>query len=669
MQSDIYNVDKRRCSDFECNHHLEWLVTNGRGGFAMCCVNQMLTRRYHGLLVAAVDPPVERFVLLAKLDVVVGVGGKRYELGTNEFEHGETREGLEYLESFTTRPYPTWHWRVAGALIEQTLCMVQGEDTTFVRYRVLETPQPLTLTAYPVCTSRHFHLLHHREDIKDPVVEENGHTLQLKWQGDHRPAWQLSHNGRFAAQPTWHYGFFLNTEFERGYDDTQDLFVPGPISKVMTSEDDEGLVFVASTQDRMWSEANAAFKDAAALDEVSLDGGHNDDPLVIPLLRATRDFLVVRDGDLKTVIAGYPWFGDWGRDTFISLAGLCLVPGRFDDAKRIIQAFANHVSEGMIPNRFPDFGEKPAYNTVDASLWYIHGIDRYLTYTGDWGFVADRMFGVIAEIIEAHERGTRHGIHLCEDGLLTQGERGLALTWMDAKLPPNRAITPRIGKAVEINALWYNALCIGASYAERLGDHARADRWKRLADACRRRFNERFWNGNAGCLYDVVDPDFEDGGEDAAFRPNQLFAISLTHPVLDESRWASVVALCEKELWTPIGMRTLAPDHPAYRPTYDGDLEFRDTAYHQGTVWPWPLGPFITAYVKAHGATPEARQAARKFLDGLYEHLRHDGIGSVCEVADAEPPHRPAGCPWQAWSVAEPLRVLCEDIYQTHPRR
>ncbi|MBN2561039.1 MAG: glycogen debranching enzyme family protein [Phycisphaerae bacterium] len=744
MAHTIYHVDHTRCANLEGGRRLEWLVTNGRGGFAMATVNQMLTRRYHGLLVAAVDPPVERFVLLAKLDATVTVGGRAYELATNDYVNAVHPHGYRFLDSFTTRPYPSWRWRAGSAVVEQTLCMAHGEDTTFVRYRLLEADGPVTLSVQPLCTSRHFHILTHSLDLSTPTVESDGDRLTLHWAGQ-RPLWHLAHNGTFEPKPDWHYQFFLATEARRGYDETQDLFTPGVVGATLGQGDSTGLVFAASTQDRSWQGWRQAFARSASQDHAEarpatsvpvcqgrrscVRGARHsgpsvaEDPLVEPLKNAASQFLVARGRDLKTVIAGYPWFGDWGRDTFISLPGLCLVPSRLDDARRIIEAFAQYVDGGMIPNRFPDFGEPPAYNTADATLWYVYAIDRYLTYSGDWAFVADRMFPVITEIIDAHERGTRHGIRLCDDGLLAAGEPGVALTWMDAQLP-GCSITPRIGKPVEINALWYNGLQIAASYAERLGKTERADKWHDLSARARASFNERFWNESADCLYDVIDgePRERRSGEtakrqnvetakrrngetakrrngetsrhqsgetskqdvwaDGAIRPNQLFAISLTHPVLDRSRWLAVVSVCERELWTPMGMRTLSPSDPAYRGRYEGNLPSRDGAYHQGTVWPWLLGPFVTAYTKilrapglgrgAHGATRDADivttpSAARRFLDGLLDHLCEAGIGSISEVADGDPPHTPGGCPWQAWSVAEPLRALCEDVLGTHP--
>jgi glycogen debranching enzyme len=733
MKPDTYHLDRRRCSDLDAGRTIEWLVTNGRGGFAMATVHQMLTRRYHGLLVTTAGRPnncslgqgrpgtcglvdseannapatsslEERFVLLAKLEATVTVGDVAHELASNDFaplaDPGpETRppasvvhpQGYRLLDSFSVRPYPTWRWRVGDTVIEQTLCMARGEATTFVRYRLLNGAGPVVLSVRPLCTSRRFHTLVLARDIAAPSTETKGRRVILRWPGN-RPTCRIDHNGTFHAEPDWHYRFFLAEEVRRGYDAMQDLFTPGTITATLTPDDSSGLVIAASTLGRPWEDWEQAFSQAASRDRptghtlslavkdepvadarpaITGDGPATglpaaDDPLLEHLIRATDAFLVSRDAESQTVVAGYPWFGDWGRDTFISLPGLCLVPGRIDDARRIIESFASLVDRGMIPNRFPDAGNAPAYNTVDATLWYIHALDRYLTYSGDWGLVAETMFPIIIDILEAHRRGTRHGIHVCEDGLLAAGEPGLALTWMDAQLP-GRSVTPRIGKPVEINALWYNALQIAAGYADCLGAADHADRWRATAARARASFNQRFWNESTGCLFDVVAAGGHDATADGSIRPNQLLAISLTHPVLDEPRRQDVVSVCERELWTPMGLRTLSPSDPAYQGRYQGDQASRDGAYHQGTAWPWLLGPLVTAYVRAHGSTAPARRTARRFLDGLLAHLAEAGIGGISEVADGAPPHTPGGCPWQAWSIAEPLRALCEDIYATHP--
>lgn len=665
LNAQNFRIDARRCGDIQAGRQLEWIVVNGRGGYASAAVNQMLTRRYHGLLVAAVEPPVGRYVLLAKLETTAVVDGLTYELSTNDFPEVVAPNGFRLLESFSLRPFPTWRWRAGESLIEQSLCTVEGEDTTYIRYRLLQGDKPVTITVRPLCTSRHFHHLKRASDFRDPSVEADAGGLTIRWD-DGLPSMRLSHNGQFRSRSDWYYNFELATERDRGYDFAQDLFMPGPVTATLRRGDATGLVFAASTDlTRSWQAHDSAFAAAAERDEDILAGAPESEPLVSALARATGDFIVRRD-DLYTVIAGYPWFEDWGRDTFISLPGLCLVTGRFEQARDIIKTFAGYVDQGMIPNRFPSYGEPPTYNTVDGTLWYIHAIGRYLTYSGDWSFIAKEVYPAIVQIIECHEQGTRHGIHQTEDGLLHSGEEGFALTWMDARLG-DRSITPRIGKAVEVCALWYNALRIAATFAERMQDTARAKRWRATAELAHASFNERFWRRDLCCLYDVVDVNGHPGEVDGSVRPNQLLAISLTYPVLEESRRRAVVAMCERDLLTPMGLRTLAPTDPAYRRRYQGSVEVRDEAYHQGTVWPWMLGPFVTAYIRAYEGLETARKRARGFLDGLLFHLEEAGIGSVSEVADGDPPHMPGGCPWQAWSVAEPLRAICEDILATHP--
>lgn len=665
MSHDICTIEARRCADLSVGRRLEWLVANGRGGYAMAAVNQMLTRRYHGLLVAAVDPPVERFVLLAKLDATATVDGLTYELATNDYAETVHPQGFKLLDSFTTRPQPTWRWRAGDSIIEQTLCMKPGEDTVFVRYQLVQGAAPVLLSVRPLCTSRHFHHLAHYQEMGPPTVDGEGDTLQFHW-AHGRPTWQISHNGAFKPRPDWYYRFVLTADAERGYDYLQDLFMPGVITATLQPGESTGLVIAASTKTAGWQGWKQAFSDAALREKAAEGAVPMTDPLAGPLARAASDFIVSRGDDKKTVIAGYPWFGDWGRDTFISLPGLCLVTGRHEEARQILDTFARYVDGGMIPNCFPDYGNAPEYNTADAALWYIHALDRYVAYSGDWEFIADNMFPVVEAILIAHERGTRHGIHADSDGLLAAGETGYALTWMDAKVS-DRAVTPRTGKPVEIEALWYNALQIAAVYADRLGKAAAAKSWRELAARARASFNVKFWNPSANCLHDVVDVNGQAGAADVSIRPNQLLSIGLTHPILDEEKWLQVVGVCERLLWTPLGLRSLAPTDPAYRGRYAGDMNNRDQAYHQGTVWPWLLGPFVTAYVRAHGGSAQARSAARTMLDGLIHHFAEAGIGSVSEVADADSPHAPGGCPWQAWSVAEPLRAICEDVLQTHP--
>ena len=381
-------------------------------------------------------------------------------------------------------------------------------------------------------------------------------------------------------------------------------------------------------------------------------------------LAAASDQYLVSRGDQNTVIAGYHWFGDWGRDTMIALPGLTLPTGKYDVARSILRTFASHVDQGMLPNRFPDVGETPEYNTVDATLWFFEAARAYLAYTGDLEFVRDELYPVFAGIISWHTRGTRYGIKVDSSGLLASGELGVQLTWMDAKLG-DWVVTPRRGKPVEIQALWYNALCIMEDLANRFGDEAAQKRYRHLAAVAQWSFNRLFWNEKLGCLYDAVNG----GPPDPSIRPNQIFAVSLPHSMLPRDRARSVVEKVEEHLLTPFGLRTLAPSDPRYRGSYTGGPTERDGAYHQGTVWSWLLGPFITTYIKVNGGSEEARRQAQAWLSPLESHLAEAGLGNISEIFEGDAPHRPCGCIAQAWSVAEILRVYFEDVRGLRPNR
>jgi len=387
----------------------------------------------------------------------------------------------------------------------------------------------------------------------------------------------------------------------------------------------------------------------------------SDNELVRSLAAAADQFIVAR-GDEKTVIAGYHWFSDWGRDTMIALPGLTLVTGRAEAAKSILLAFARHVDRGMLPNRFPDAGEEPEYNTVDATLWYFEAVRALLYYTDDYQFIQTHLYPALAEIIDWHVRGTRYGIKVDEDGLLASGEPGVQLTWMDARVG-EWVVTPRQGKAVEIQALWYHALRVMERLAHEFNDAAGEERYGRMAERAEQSFNRLFWNEAAGCLFDVVDGDMRDG----SIRPNQIFAVSLPHSMLARERAQGVVEVVGRELLTPYGLRSLAPNDPRYRGRYEGDPSSRDGVYHQGTVWGWLMGPFITAYLKVNENSQEARDQAARWLEAFSGHLREAGLGQVSEIFDGDAPHHPRGCIAQAWSVAELLRAAAEDVYDLKP--
>jgi len=374
-------------------------------------------------------------------------------------------------------------------------------------------------------------------------------------------------------------------------------------------------------------------------------------------LVAAADQYIVQRGELQTIVAGYHWFTDWGRDTMIALPGLTLATGKADVARQILEAFAHSVDQGMLPNRFPDAGEAPEFNTVDATLWFFEAIRAYLAYTDDVEFVR-RLYPKLKEILEWHLHGTRYGIRVDSDGLLRCGEPGVQLTWMDAKIG-DFVVTPRDGKPVEIQALWYNALRIMQDFGERFADPQLEAFFRELADRAREHFDKQFWNEDSGCLYDVVDGSMQDG----SIRPNQILAVSLSHSMLPLDRARRVVDVVRRELLTPLGLRSLSPHDPRYRGRYESGVRERDTAYHQGTVWPWLMGPFMTAYLRVHGHSSEAKRQARAWLEGFQTHLANAGLGHISEIADAEGGHQPRGCIAQAWSVAELLRAAVEDVY------
>ncbi len=459
--------------------------------------------------------------------------------------------------------------------------------------------------------------------------------------------------GAWTPTPDWYYAFEYAAERERGLDHREDLFTPGTIA--VRLRPGARLAVTVSTLQPAGRDALALLAAERHRREQLRVRGAGDHPLCRALTLAADQFLVRRGPALRTVVAGYHWFGDWGRDTMIALPGLCLVTGRHEEAKGILRAFAAVIDQGMLPNRFPDRGESPEYNAVDASLWYFVAVHQTLAATGDEALARDEMLPHLEDILAWHRRGTRHGIRQDADGLLAAGEPGAQLTWMDAKVG-DQVITPRSGKPVEVQALWHNALAILAALYERYGRGAEAAALRGEAKRVRRRFEELFWYEAGGHLYDVVD---RAGVPDPSLRPNQLLALSLPFPLLEGARAESVLRAVESRLLTPVGLRTLSPDDPRYRPRYTGGPAERDAGYHQGTVWPWLLGPYLTALVRVRGAA--GREQARQVLERLSGHLGEAGLGSISEIFDAEPPHAPRGCIAQAWSVSEVLRAAVED--------
>ena len=647
------------CRDIDAALEREWLETNGLGGFASSTIVGLNTRRYHGLLIAATKPPVGRVVLLSKLEETLIIDGKRFDLSANQYPGVIHPQGYRYQTRFRLDPFPVFTYQVEGVEIEKSLFVVHGENTSVVQYRLKAPQDSVGLEVRPLIAFRDYHnSTHENGGLDSTVSSQTGLASVAPYPG--LPRLFLAHDAdALETTGSWYRNFEYRVEQERGLDYREDLFNPLTLRFDLSAR--PTVTLIASTERHDVREASGLRENEIARRAAIADSAPVKDELVRSLVTAADQFIVAR-GDQKTVIAGYHWFGDWGRDTMIALPGLALVTGRFDVARSILLEFSRHVDQGMLPNRFPDAGEQPEYNTVDGTLWFFEAIRAYAGYSRDCEFVRKRLYDVLADIIAWHVRGTRYAIRVDDSGLLVSGAQGVQLTWMDAKVG-DWVVTPRQGKPVEIQALWYNALRTMEEFAARFGDSAGQKRYAKMATVARWNFNRLFWNESARCLYDVVN----DGPPDASIRPNQLLAVSLHHSMLARGRAQSVVDVVTRELLTSYGLRTLAPADPRYVGRYSGDQRARDSAYHQGTVWPWLLGPFLTAYVKVNGGTAEARAQAAKWLEPFRKHLGEAGLGQVSEILDGDPPHHARGCIAQAWSVGELLRAVVEEVFCVKP--
>jgi predicted glycogen debranching enzyme len=626
----------------------EWLETDGLGGFAMGTADGVRTRRYHAILLVATHPPDGRVVLVADLEVFVETAAGRFALSSHRYPDGVIYpDGVGHLAGFTHRPWPRWEWHLpGGAQIACELVVEHAEVAAWApRVALRWTRVAGTVTSLhvqPLLAGRDYHATHHENPAFRFEPELAGDCVT--WQPyPSMPAIHCAANALYQHAPDWYRSFTYSAEVERGLDAVEDLASPGVFSFDLASGP---AAMVLSTA---WLAGDAL----TTADIIFAAEARRRAAFTSPHARAGDAYIVFRapeatGGDAagatagRTIIAGYPWFADWGRDTFIAFRGLCLATGRRDAAREILYQWARVVSRGMLPNRFDEASSSPQYNSVDAALWFVIAADAYLA--GEASLADHRhLFAAIAAIIEGHMDGTRHGIRVADDGLLACGAPGVQLTWMDARVD-DTCITPRIGKPVEIQALWINALIIAGCTAA----HARAS----VAF-------DRFWDPDRRQLHDVVDADHVPGGVDATCRPNQIFAIGgLPHAVLSGQRARAVVDTVERTLWTPAGLRTLDPADPRYRPRYLGNPAERDAGYHNGTVWPWLAGPFIEAWVRVRGGTAEARHTARgRFLAPLLARTTIAGLDHLAEIADGDPPHAPRGCPFQAWSLAELIRI------------
>ncbi len=673
----MVSFGRETCGVLDTALRREWLVTNGIGGFASGTISGAATRRYHGLLVAALHPPLGRTLVCAKLDEWVEHEGVAYPLACNVFLGGTVDpRGYHNLESFELDgTIPVWRYALADCLLEKRVFMARGHNTTYVTYRMLRGDQPVRLAVLGLFTHRDYHELleapawsphveicaeesgipgtYLADGVLDGKVQlfDEATPVSLRCQVSDGSG-RLVSSIQFEALGDTYKDFFLSVERERGQTDHEDLLAVGRaylefgpdqlVSLTITTEQDEpadAWTVLAAEQSRQ-----AMLVDLAGLPHA---------PAWVQQLVLAADQFIVARGDGHTVIAGYPWFTDWGRDTMISLPGLTLSTGRPDLAVSLLRTFARYVSQGMLPNRFPDAGEELGdqdYNTVDATLWYFEAVRATVEATHDATLLRE-LYPMLVDIIDWHERGTRFGIHVDPaDGLLYAGEPGVQLTWMDAKVD-DWVVTPRQGKAVEINALWYHALHVMAGFAGQLGEDVQP--YQLRAARVQAGF-ARFWNAARDCCFDVIDGP---QGNDPVLRPNQLLAVSLRHSPLTPDQQKQVVDTCARELVTSMGLRSLAAGEPGYIGIYTGNRYARDGAYHQGTVWAWLIGPFVQAHLRVY-ADPVL---ARTFLEPFDHFMLDAGLGSISEIADGDPPFTPRGCPWQAWSVAEALRAwrLC----------
>ena len=661
----------------------EWLITNGLGGYASSTVLGINTRKYHGLLVAALHPPGDRTVCVSKLDEDIWVGNDVYRLGSNEFQDAIYPQGYKLLRAFSVAPFPMYMYGFSSFEVDKKIFLHRNQNAVSVIYKVSnKNSLDAQVRIYPLLTCRHFHNV--LDQWRNPLYfaqKSSGNELETTFQNPEATILCRSTDGEFKEKINWIDRVFYRMEASRGEASSDDCFQPGYFELPLPANAEKE--FAVSFAVNHESQAAREVLDSVGKSIVEVKdsfnreltqqinmienfyGLHPEVPISEWLnwvLLAAESFIVENAAGRKAVIAGYHWFEPWGRDTFISLPGLMLVTGKFSDAKQILQTYNQFSKNGLIPNFIADKSGEPAYNTVDGTLWYVNAVLQYLKYTGDYKFVQKEIWENLQEIIDYHDRGTFFGIHLDYDGLLMHDSR---LTWMDAAVG-GKEITPRVGKAVEIQALWYNTLRIMELLANKFGEGALAQKYALMSDKTSISFNQKFWNTKAGCLFDVLDSN----GADASLRPNQIFAVSLDFTMLDKEKSIQVVNIVNSELVTPYGLRSLALSDPKFVGKCFGDRLSRDTAYHNGTIWPWLLGPFITAYLKVNSTSSQSREYAMKnFILPLFNSVTNQaGLGTLSEIYDCDSPNTPRGCISQAWSIAEPLRAYVEDVLLVKPR-
>jgi predicted glycogen debranching enzyme len=677
-------LSKEALSQFDDAVRREWTITNGLGGYASSTVLGTNTRKYHGLLVAAFHPPGDRRVCLAKLDEEVSIGNDTYPLGANEFQNGVFPQGYRSLKEFSLSPFPKYVYFVENVKVEKTIFMPFEKNAVVALYDILnKTGFDIKIRIFPLVNWRHFHSVTDRWNIQWEFVQgRDEKKLDISFGTPQSALIMKATNGQYNADGKWIEKMYYREEAMRGESCLDDCYQLGFFEVNVKTGKNENFALIAVGEEndldarKVLAEIPDTMYDLEALLELEMKrrenflanfyGEHENVSIsdwLIWIVLAADMFIVKGINDAqKSVIAGYHWFDSWGRDTFISLPGLMLTNGRFEDARKVFLTFKKHCNQGLIPNFIPDQFATPAYNSVDATLWFANAVLQYLKHTNDFDFVREQLWETLRAMAENYVKGTIFNIHLNDDGLLLCDPQ---LTWMDATVD-GQPVTPRVGKPIEVQALWYNALKIMKLLASKFNERSEAEKYSQMAENTRKSFVEKFWDSEKSYLFDVVS----EHSKDDSLRPNQTIAIALDFSMLDNSKSEKIVDVVHRELSTPYGLRTLARNDPKYIGVYSGDRRSRDKAYHNGTVWPWLQGPFTTAFLKAKGYADYRREYALKnFILPLFtEQIFKAGLGTISEILDGEPPHTPRGCIAQAWSVAEPLRAYVEDVMQIRPK-
>jgi len=677
-------LNRKALSNFENAIEKEWIITNGLGGYASSTILGINTRKYHGLLVAAFHPPAERRVCLAKLDEEIRVENNVYPLGGNEFENGIFPQGHLFVKEFSVSPFPRYVYAVQDVEVQKTVFMPYKKNAVITVYKILnKSGFDVEIRVFPLLNWRHFHSVTDRWKIPWEFVQEReAKKVDISFGVPRSTLMLTTTSGHYFAGGKWIEKIFFRQEAMRGESCLDDCYQTGYFEIGVEANKNGKFAITAIVDEnegdarKILAEMPVTMNDVEASYEKEMERrgkllkrfykeneGIQASDWLNWIVSATDMFIVEGiKGGQKSVIAGYHWFEAWGRDTFISLPGLMLVTGQFEDARKTFLTFKNHCKNGLIPNFLSDQAGQPVYSTVDATLWYVNAVLQYLKYTGDFKFVQEQLWETLKAIIENHARGTVFNIHVDSDGLLSHGPQ---LTWMDAAIN-GQPVTPRAGKAVEVQALWYNTLVTMELLANKFKESSEAEKYAQMAEKTRKSFSEKFWDPEKNCLFDVIS----EHGKDDSLRPNQIIAVALDFTLLDNAKNEKIVDVVHHELLTPYGLRSLTRNDQKYIGTYAGDRRSRDKAYHNGTVWPWLLGSFTRAFLKAKGYTEHRRRYVLKnFLTPMFnKQVFEAGLGNLSEIFDGESPHTPRGCIAQAWSVAEPFRAYVEDAMYVRPK-